>query len=62
MGGNFMGIFDDFVWKNVKGCKKASKTYQFSLPAKTIVLVAVLRSQLSPRFSEFLGYFVCNHA
>jgi len=32
------------------------------LPAKTIVLVVVLRSELSPRFSVFWGYFVCNHA
>jgi len=32
------------------------------LPAKTIVLMVVLRSELSPRFSVFWGYYVCNHA
>merc|ERR1712066_1091982 len=59
MGGIFEGCMDVYDCCYVGGCYFWSHSMLILLPAKTIVLMVVLRSELSPRFSVFWGYYVC---
>merc|ERR1712151_613654 len=62
MGGIYHGCTEIYDCSGVGGCYFWSHSMLILLPAKTIVLMVVLRSELSPRFSVFWGYYVCNHA